>query len=163
MCIRDRQIPEAGQLGGREYRRDADLLPATQSPSQTPEEHEHARAAQRGDQAPNAGGAHLPEYRILSAADSGLVRGNPRNMAGRQPVSEHGVPRGTEKGVAETGRLKQPRAVVVAPGFALRATDSAPESANYLIILFAQLDAHNYPDANAARTTSCLLYTSRCV
>ena len=42
-----------------------------------------------------------------------------RNLAGGQPLSEHDVPCGTEKGVVETGRLKWPRAVGAAPGYAL--------------------------------------------
>jgi hypothetical protein len=82
------------------------------------------------------------------------VRGDPRNLVGGQPVSEHDVPGGTEKGVVETGRLKRPRAVGTAPGYALRVTHSARTSTKYLINIFAQLDAHNsflletYTDCN---------------
>ena len=49
----------------------------------------------------------LPEHRILPAADPGLVREDPRNLAGGQPLSEHDVPCGPEEGGTETGRLKQ--------------------------------------------------------
>jgi putative transposase len=61
---------------------DADLLPATAGPPQAHEEHEHARAAQRGDRAPHPGRAHLPQYGCLSAADPCPVRRNPGGLAG---------------------------------------------------------------------------------
>ena len=77
---------------------------------------------------PNLGRAHLSEHRVLSAVDSRLVRRDARNLAQGQPLSEHDVPFGTEKGVVETGRLKWPRAVGAAPGYALRGTDSAEGS-----------------------------------
>ena len=65
-------------------------------------------------------------------------------MVDAQPLFEHDVPRGTEKGVVETGRLKWPRAAGAVPGYALHVTDSASEDQPIIRNLFAQLDAHNF-------------------
>ena len=67
----------------------------------------------------------------LTSGCSCPVRRDARNLARGQPLSEHDVPLGTEKGVVETGRLKWPRAVGAAPGYALRVTDSAEGSTDY--------------------------------
>ncbi|WP_305075208.1 hypothetical protein, partial [Propionivibrio sp.] len=66
-----------------------------------------------------------------------------------QPLSEHDVPHGTEKGVVETGRLKWPRAVGAAPGYALRVTDSAKGSTEYPSTFLHNL-THTTPNARPA-------------
>jgi hypothetical protein len=88
-------------------------------------------------------GPHLPEHRILSAPHPRTVRRDPRDLAGGQPLSEHDAPGGAEKGVVETGRLKRPNAVGAAPGYALRAANSANRINRLPDHEFAQLDAHN--------------------
>ena len=104
-----RQISEAGRLGRGQYYRDADVLSPTACAPQAFEEHEYAGAAERRDQAPDTGGSYLPQYRILSATHSGIMRRDPRELAGGQPLSEHEAPGGAEEGVAETGRLNRQR------------------------------------------------------
>ena len=64
-------LPEADRLGRGQHRGDADLLPAAAPAPQAPEEHQHARAAQRGDQAPHPCRAHLPQRRAAACGWSG--------------------------------------------------------------------------------------------
>ncbi len=58
--------PRSVRLGGGEHRRDADLLSATDRPSQAPQEHQHAGETERGDQTPD------PVVRIFPNSDSCL-------------------------------------------------------------------------------------------
>ena len=64
--------------------------------TQAPEVDQPARAAQRRDQAPHPCGAHLPEPGELPAIDPGAVCRDPRSVARRSPLSEHGVPEGAQ-------------------------------------------------------------------
>src|SRR5690606_3041185 len=136
------QVPETGRLGREQHRRNLELLPAAPGAPQALEEHQHARAAQRGIQAAHARGEDLPEHRVVPAADSGAVRRNPRDVARGQPLPEHGPAGRAEEGAVETGRLTA-AAVLGASGYALRTDHGNPESIDYLINPFAQLDAHN--------------------
>lgn len=136
------QVPEARRLGREQHRRDLELLPVAPGAPQALEEHQHAGAAQRGDQTAHARGEDLPEQRVVSAAHSGAVRRNPRDVARAQPLPEHGPAGRAEEGAVATGRLTA--AVVGTPGWALRTDHGNPESTDYLINLFAQLDARYY-------------------
>jgi len=51
------QVSEAHRLGRGEHRRHAHVLPITAAASQTPQEHQHARAAERGATPAHARGA----------------------------------------------------------------------------------------------------------
>ena len=84
-------------------------LGASPGTPQAYEEKEHARMSEQGDRAPDAGRLHLPERDLVPAADPGPLRRDPRDLAGRQPLPEHGVPCGTEEGAVEDGRLIRPR------------------------------------------------------
>jgi len=84
------EAPEALRLGRGEHRGDLHLLPIAPAASQAHEVDEHARAAERGDQAPHACRAYLPECCELPAAGACARRGDPRELAGSQPLPEHG-------------------------------------------------------------------------
>ena len=58
------------------------------------------------DQAPDTGSTHLPQYRVLPAADPGALCRDARELAGGQPLSEDVAPGGAEERSAETGRLR---------------------------------------------------------
>ena len=51
--------------------------PGPPGPPQASEEHEHAGALERGDQAPDVGGADLPPYRVLPASGAHPVCRDP--------------------------------------------------------------------------------------
>ena len=73
------------------------LLPAAAPAPQAPEEHQHARAPQRGDQAAHLRRAHLPQCRQLPAPGPGARRRDPRELDGGQPLSQHGRPEGAQE------------------------------------------------------------------
>ena len=66
-----RALPQAVRLGRGAHRGDADLLPAAAPAPQAPEVHQHAGAAERGDQAADPRGADLPQRGQLPAAGAG--------------------------------------------------------------------------------------------
>ena len=78
-------------------------------------------------------------------------------MAGGQPLFQHDAPGGAEEGGAETGRLKRLRAVVVAPGYTLRAANSATGSTNYLITILHNL-THNYTLSILCVMVHCIIF-----
>ena len=69
--------PKLCDSRGREHRRDAHLLPSAPGSPQAHEEHQHAGAVERGDQAPHSGRAHLSQPRQLPSAHPGSGRGDP--------------------------------------------------------------------------------------
>jgi len=88
------------------YRGDAELLSAAACPPQAHEVDEHAGAAEPGDQAAHPGRSHLPQPAELSAAGSGAGRGDPRELARGDPLSQYGSPARAQEGELEgIGRL----------------------------------------------------------
>jgi transposase-like protein len=88
------KVPAAHRLGGGEHRGDAHLLPAAATAPQASEEHQHAGAAERGNQTPHPRRAHLSERRKLPQAGPRLMRRNARELARGAPLPEHGLPAG---------------------------------------------------------------------
>ena len=116
-------LSAADRLGRGTDRRDAELLPATAPAPQAPEVDQPAQAAQRRNQAPYPCGAHLSEPGELPAIDPGAVCRDPRSVARRSPLSQHGVPEGAEERPAAVRGLND---------------QSLSHDSN-----FAQLDVHN--------------------
>ena len=110
--------PEEMAEGAEDYPRDSAGLP-----SQAPKVHQHARTAQREDQAPHARGADLSQPGQLPPPRPGLMCGDPRGVARRPLLPEHGVPEGPEERPAAVRGLNEQSL----------SHDSA----------FAQLDVHN--------------------
>ena len=73
--------------------------------SQALEEHQHARAAERGTAPTDTGGAHLSKRGELPAADQGNVRRNPRGLARGQALPQHGRALGGAQGADAKGRM----------------------------------------------------------
>ena len=81
------------------------LLPPAAAAPQAPQEHQHARAPQRGDPAPHPGRAHLPQPGQPPATRARARGRDPRGLARGQPLSQHGLPQGTQKGAAARSRM----------------------------------------------------------
>ena len=100
------QISPALQLGRGQHRGDLDLLPAAAAASQAHEVDQYARTLKPGTQAPHPCRAHLPQHRELLAAGAGVGCGDARELAGSDPLSQHGPSQGAqERGPAGLGRL----------------------------------------------------------
>jgi transposase-like protein len=72
---------------------------------QASEEHQHAGAAERGDQAAHPRRAHLSQCRELPQAGPRFMRRNARELARGAPLPEHGLSARAEKGGAAQGSL----------------------------------------------------------
>ena len=94
-------LSEAVQLGGREHRRDAYLLPLAAGAPQAPEINQYARAGQRRAQTPVACDPDISESGELFAADEGAGGRNPRRLDRTAPLPEHGTASGAQE--TETG------------------------------------------------------------
>ena len=67
---------------------------------------QYARTLKPGTQAPHPCRAHLPQHRELLAAGAGVGCGDARELAGSDPLSQHGPSQGAqERGPAGLGRL----------------------------------------------------------
>src|SRR5207248_104966 len=83
-----------------------DLLSAAVAASQAHEVDQHARTAEPGIEAAHPRRAHLPEGRELPAAGAGLGGRDARELAGGDPLPQHGPSEGAqERGPAGLGRL----------------------------------------------------------
>src|SRR4051794_15450640 len=103
-----RPLRQADEPGGGGHRGDLHLpSPAPPAP-QAHEVDEHAGALERGDRAAHARRPHLPERGELPAAGARAGRRGPRELAGSEPLPEHGRPQGAEEAPAPRGRLTQP-------------------------------------------------------
>src|SRR5262249_13549023 len=102
-------LSQARRLGGRQHRGDLDLLPPTLGPSPQHEVDQHARALQRGDPAPHAGGADLSQRGELPPVGAGARRRAARALAGGSPLPQHDLLEGGATGEIEDGRLSLAR------------------------------------------------------
>lgn len=101
------------------------LLPAAAGAPQAHEEHQHAGAAQPGDQAPHPCGADISQRRELFASGSSISRGDARELAGGHALSQHGSPARAQETAAEASGMSGPacpkhRAVLAALNTAAR-------------------------------------------
>ena len=94
------EVPQALRLGRGEHRGDADLLSAAAPAPQAPEVDQHARAAEPGAEAAHPRGADLPQCSELPAADPGAGGRDPRELAGGDPLPQHGAPGRAQEGDA---------------------------------------------------------------
>ncbi len=119
---------------------DVELLQLAAATPQASEVDQHARAAQRRDQTPHPGRAHLPEPGELLTLGPRALRRSPRRLARGSSLLEHGVPEGAEERTADR-----------------RLTDHSLSHESAI----AQLDVHNPRMARQAiRTTPISRKTS---
>jgi transposase-like protein len=95
-----KKYPKLTDLGRGAHRLDADLLSPAAAAPPTLEEHQHARAAERGVAAADAGRADLPQCSELPPVDARAVRRNPRGLARRQSLHQHGFAARAAQGAA---------------------------------------------------------------
>src|SRR5215208_335312 len=83
--------------------------PSTAAPTapQTPQEHQHARAPQRGDQVPDLRRPNLPQRRLMLPPHPSACRRNPRELARSTPLPQHGRPQRAQQSPAPPSRLAQ--------------------------------------------------------
>ena len=93
----ERRHPKLTDWAREARRPDADLLPAAAPAPHALEEHDPARARERGDRAAHARRSNLPQRAVMPAAGSSLVRRDPPNLAGGQPLHRDGPARASSK------------------------------------------------------------------
>ena len=93
-------LSEAHRLGREPDRRDPHLLPPAAATPQTSEEHQSARATQRGDPPANLRGANLPERAFLPALGARPVCRDPRELDRGPTLSQHEPAQRAEEGTA---------------------------------------------------------------
>src|SRR5690606_24321935 len=79
--------------------------PAAQTPPQAHEEHQHARAVQRGNPPADLCRAHLPQRLQLPTPGARACRRDTRKLAGGEPISQHGRPARTQEDRTTPSRM----------------------------------------------------------
>jgi len=120
---------------------------ACPEPPQTHEVHQHAGAAERGDQAQDPGRADLPNAESCLRLIRALARGDSRETGSRTPLPSHERPtRAQEGGAPPPGPSGMTSTRLWKPRISLR-SDHAVPTAPYddwnLCLEFAELDRHN--------------------
>src|SRR5215213_2028402 len=98
-------LPTPGGLGRGDDRGDIHLLSLAAPASQAPQEHQHARAPQRGDQEADLRGADLPQCGLMLPTGASAGGGNPRELARSPPLPQHGGPEGAQENHSSRSRL----------------------------------------------------------
>src|SRR5918993_862226 len=78
-------------MGGKQHRRDVDVLPAAASAPQASKVNEHAGAPEPRTETPNVSGTDLPERGQLSAFGARAGGGDRRRLGGGDALFEYGV------------------------------------------------------------------------